>query len=149
MIGEKTVLARLLEVKGHYVHTVDRECSVFDCVAKMNELQVGAFLIVEDGQLVGIVSERDIIRNVFNGNSEMSAFTVEDIMTTDLTTVGPDTSVSQAMNIVTTSRIRHLPVVSARDGIVGLISIGDLVNWVINEQQKHIEELTNYISGEH
>ena len=70
-------------------------------------------------------------------------------MTTELTTVTPQTTVSDAMNIVTTSRISHLPVVDEQQYVVGLISIGDLVNWVIHQQQRHIEELTNYISGEH
>ncbi|MCP4474542.1 MAG: CBS domain-containing protein [Gammaproteobacteria bacterium] len=147
MVEEKTLLERLLEQKGHDVHTIEREESVLACVAKMNELRVGAFLIVENEELVGIVTERDIIRKVVGKQCNGGQFKVKDIMTTELTTVTPQTTVTKAMNIITTSRIRHLPVVKEGNHVAGLISIGDLVNWVIHQQQRHIEELTNYISG--
>ena len=148
MLEEKTTLARLLEQKGGHIHSIDRDETVLDCVAKLNELQVGALLIIEGKKLVGIVSERDIIRKVVGKRKNSAQFKVEEIMTTELTTVTPQTTVADAMNIVTTSRIRHLPVLDRQKHVAGLISIGDLVNWVMQQQQRHIEELTNYISGE-
>jgi CBS domain-containing protein len=103
-------------------------------------------LVIDEGRLVGILSERDYARKVMlKGKSSKDTF-VREIMTPSPIRIGLDTTVDEAMRIITTNRIRHLPVVD-HDRVVGVLSIGDVVNWIIASQNQAIEHLENYIAG--
>lgn len=139
-------LNSLLDSKGHSVLAVDPDAQVLDAVRIMAENHVGALLVMADGLLIGIVSERDYARKVVLKGRSSSDTPVRDIMTAPVVTVPPDFSVHDAMQVMTQRRVRHLPVVSGR-AVVGVVSIGDLVKSVIEDQQHHIENLESYIHG--
>lgn len=144
-----TPLSCLLKDKGHAIETIAPSQTVHECALKMNELKVGALLVLENDKLVGIVSERDILRKVVTSGKEPKAILVSTVMTNVevLITVLPTTTVREAMRTVTEKRIRHLPVL--KDGkLVGLISIGDLTRWAMLLQEQQISSLTHYIQGD-
>ncbi len=145
----ETPLSVLLNDKGRTIQNISPKESVYDCALKMNQLKIGALLVMENEQLVGIVSERDILRKVVTSGQDLKKVLVETIMTKEnkLVTVLPTTTVREAMHIVTEKRIRHLPVLE-NGKLVGLISIGDLTRWAMLLQEQQISSLTNYIQGE-
>jgi CBS domain-containing protein len=128
------------------VHAIAPEAAVLDAIRLMAERRVGALLVMRGEQLVGIVSERDYARKVILQGRSSAATTVSEIMSAPPVTVGPDTEVLECMRLCTHSRIRHLPVVE-RNVVVGVISIGDLVKAVIDEQAEQIEQLQRYITS--
>jgi CBS domain-containing protein len=136
----------LLRKKGGQVWSVDSTATVYDVVVAMADKQIGALPIVEDGKLVGIVSERDFARKVILMERSARNTPVTEIMSSPVLSVSPSQTIEQCMQIVTDRRIRHLPVT---DGgrIVGMVSIGDLVNWVITQQRETIHLLEAYIGG--
>lgn len=137
---------QLLENKAHEVYSVAPADSVISAIRLMAEKGVGAVLAMQDGQLAGIVSERDYARKVVLHGRSSSDTPVRDIMSKDVITVGPNHTVERCMQIVTEHRIRHLPVVE--DGqVVGVISIGDLVKAVIEDQQLELDQLQRYIAS--
>ena len=141
-------LSSLLQDKGYTIHLISPDVTVYECAKKMNLLGIGALLVMEDDKLIGIVSERDIIRKVISCNCEVGKFKVADIMTTELVTVTPSTSVAEAMQLVTKKRFRHLPVIE-NGKLIGIISIGDLTRWAMLAQKNEISSLTKYIHGDH
>ncbi len=141
----KTV-RQLLSEKGSTVWTIAPDASVYEALALVAEKNIGALLVVEDGKPVGLVSERDYARKVILKGHTAQASTVQDIMTRCVICVDPDETLDQCMAVITERRVRHLPVLECGD-IVGLISIGDLVKAIIDEQQFVIEQLERYISG--
>lgn len=143
----ETPLKVLLNDKGRAVQSVSPKSSVFDCADLMNKHKIGALLVMQDGKLEGIVSERDILRKVITSGTDPKSILVETIMTTNLITVLPTTTVQEAMRLVTDKRIRHLPVIEDAK-LVGIISIGDLTRWAMLWQEQQISSLTNYIQGE-
>jgi len=136
----------LLALKGKDVWSIDPEAPVLDAIRMMAERRIGALPVIRGGQLLGIVSERDYARKVILMNRSSADTPVRDIMTSPVTTVSPDQAVHNCMEIMTEKRIRHLPVVD-RNGVVGIISIGDLVKAVIEEQQQTIDQLERYIAS--
>jgi CBS domain-containing protein len=136
----------LLHKKSGEIWSLDPSDSVFDAIRLMAEKQVGALLAMRDGKLVGIISERDYARKVVLQGHNVHDTPVSQIMSSPVVTVTPEHSVGECMQIVTDRRIRHLPVVE-RDKVVGIISIGDLVSWVVAEQQETIRHLEAWISG--
>ncbi|MGA0586275.1 CBS domain-containing protein [Dyella sp. KRB-257] len=136
----------LLEIKGRTVHAVAPDAAVLDAIRLMAERRVGALLVMRGEQLVGIVSERDYARKVILQGRSSADTTVSEIMSAPPVTVGPDTEVLECMRLCTHSRIRHLPVLEGNT-VVGVISIGDLVKAVIDEQAEQIEQLQRYITS--
>jgi CBS domain-containing protein len=140
------LVSHLLDRKGKDVWSVDADQPVLEAIRVMAERRVGALPVMSGGQLVGLVSERDYARKVaLLGRASAQTF-VRQIMSAPVVTVQPTDSVQHCMEIMTEKRIRHLPVVD--DGtMVGLVSIGDLVRAVIEEQQQTIEHLEKFIAG--
>src|SRR5580698_2753600 len=139
-------IGSLIGKKGGQVWSVAPTASVYDAIALMAEKEIGALPIVQDGQLVGIVSERDYARKVFLKGKASRETSVTEIMSSPVFSVTPSQTVEECMHIVTEQRFRHLPVVE-NGRIVGIISIGDLVNWVITAQRETIHHLEAYIAG--
>ena len=140
------LVQHLLERKGSDIISIARDASVFDAISVMAQRSIGSLLVIEAGKIVGIVTERDYARKVLLLGRSSETTTVEAIMSTDVITATVEQTVKECMTLMTEKRIRHLPVV-ADDKVVGLISIGDLVQAIISDQQKEIEQLGNYISG--
>jgi CBS domain-containing protein len=141
-----TLLSQLLDGKGHAVHAVAPDSAVIDAVRAMAEHHVGALLVMDDGRLAGIISERDYARKVVLLGRSSTTTAVREIMSSPVFSIAPDGTVEEAMRLMTERRIRHLPVVRGTM-VVGVVSIGDLVKSVIEEQRHTIEELEGYIHG--
>jgi len=136
---------QLLDNKPAVIHAVSAETSVIEAIRMMARERIGAVLVMEGARLLGIVSERDYARKVVLEGRSSRETPVRTIMTSEVVTVGPAQNVAACMEIVTTRRIRHLPVVE--DGkVIGLVSIGDLVAAVIDEQRAELEQLQRYIT---
>jgi len=136
--------AQLLKLKGHTVHSVEPGAPVLEAIRRMAEHGVGALLVMQGARLVGIVSERDYARKVILKGRSSSETAVEQIMSTPVLTVPPDRSVHECMQIMTDRRVRHLPVLDGTR-VLGVLSIGDLVRSVLEEQRQTIEQLEHYI----
>ena len=140
------LVQHLLEAKGDEVITIAQEASVFDAIKLMADRAVGSLLILDGQKLKGIVTERDYARKVILRGRSSETTEVGEIMSTDVVTATIGQTVKECMTLMTEKRIRHLPVVSEGE-VVGLISIGDLVQAIISDQQEEIEQLESYISG--
>jgi CBS domain-containing protein len=139
-------ISEILRGKANQVWSIAPHAKVFDAIALMAEKNIGALPVVEAGRIIGILSERDYTRKVILHGKSSRETTVREIMTSPVTTVGPATSIDACMQLITQRRIRHLPVVA--DGrLTGMISIGDLVNWIISAQSAALEQMENYIHG--
>jgi CBS domain-containing protein len=136
----------LLQLKGGQIFSVTPGDSVLRAVELMATRHVGALLVMQQGALLGIISERDYARKVILKNRSSHDTPVGDIMTTSPVTVTPNHTVHQCMELMTDGRFRHLPVVEG-GRVVGMLSIGDLVKAVIEEQRGQIEQLERYIAG--
>ena len=136
----------IMNQKNRQIWSIQPDATVYDAVALMAEKNIGALVVVENGELVGIISERDYTRKVMLRGKRSRETLVREIMSTQLTTVDPKQSVDDCLRSMTEKRIRHLPVV--KDGeIYGVISIGDLVKHVISAQSATLDQLERYISG--
>jgi CBS domain-containing protein len=138
----------ILKIKGNHVWSIDPEAMVYEAIAQMAERHVGALMVVSNGRLEGIVSERDYARKVILQGHSSKDTKVRQIMTTDVATVTPGHTVAQCMRVITDRRIRHLPVVDG-ESLAGVISIGDLVYKIISAQTDTIRHLSSYITGEY
>jgi CBS domain-containing protein len=136
----------LLSHKGGQVWSISPEAMVFDAIQMMAEKNVGALLVTDKGKLVGIISERDYTRKVALKGKSSKQTAVREILSNQLVHVTPSHTVDECMRLMTDHRVRHLPVLEA-DKIVGVVSIGDLVNWIISAQSSTIHQLETYITG--
>jgi CBS domain-containing protein len=136
----------LLSLKGNALWSIGPDEPVLHAIRLMSEKEIGALPVMRDDQLVGIVSERDYARKVILKGRSSAETSVEQIMTTPVLTVSTDETVHRCMELMTEKRIRHLPVVE-KQKVIGMISIGDLVKTVIEEQQQTIVQLERYIAG--
>jgi CBS domain-containing protein len=134
----------VLERKGAQVWSIEPDAKVFDAIAMMADKNVGALLVMEDGQLIGLISERDYTRKVILRGKSSRQIPVRNIMTTPVVAVDIGQPVVDCLQLMTRERVRHLPVI-AGDEVAGVVSIGDLVKWVIDAQTVTIEQLESYI----
>ncbi len=139
-------IASILERKGNAVWWLPPQASVYDAIELMADKGVGALLVMWEGKLAGIISERDYARKVILQGRSSKDTRVEEIMTTRVITVTPDHTVEECMGIVTECRIRHLPVLVG-ERVAGMVSIGDLVRAIISDQAYTIDQLHTYICG--
>jgi CBS domain-containing protein len=139
-------IAEILRRKGTDVLKIEASATVFDAIKKIVEHNVGSILVTRDGDVIGIMTERDYLRKIAILGRTSHDTLVEQIMTTPLVYVTPETTVEESMAIMTDRRIRHLPVVE-NDEVIAVVSIGDLVKFQTQEQSFHIKYLTEYISG--
>jgi CBS domain-containing protein len=139
-------IAPMLKQKGREVFSLSPDATVLDAVVCMAEKGVGALLVMTDGRLDGIISERDYARKIVLMGRSSKDTLVSEIMSSPVITVTPRHTVGDCMRIITDHRIRHLPV-EENGRVCAVLSIGDLVNWIINAQQETIKHLEAYISG--
>lgn len=142
-----TVVAEILKTKAHAaVQTIGPDASVLDALRIMAERQIGALLVVQDGQIEGILTERDYARKIALLGRTSADTPVREVMTRSVMFVHPHQTSEQCMQIMTDKRLRHLPVLEGEQ-LIGIISIGDLVADIISEQKFIIEQMTHYIGG--
>lgn len=139
-------ITAILDRKGQNVYSVPPTVSVADAVAEMNRNRVGSVLILEGGQLIGIFTERDVLRRVVGAGLDPKRTLVADVMTQGVLTISPETTIEETMRIFTEKRCRHLPVVEGGK-LVGTISIGDVTRWMDDLHRTEAEHLKNYIAG--
>jgi len=139
-------VADILKAKGDEVWTISPEITVFDALTIMADKNIGALVVVEGEDIVGMMSERDYARKVILHGKSSRQIPVRDIMTTDIQFVRPDQSIEDCMDQMTNKRVRHLPVMD-NDHLVGIISIGDVVKAIIDDRESTIQHLKNYITG--
>ena len=137
---------QILETKGSQVWTITPDKTVFEALRIMGEKEVGALAVVKDGRVTGIISERDYARKVILKGKTSRETLVGEIMTSPALVTQPKQTVQECMSLMTDKRIRHLPVVD-NEQLVGMISLGDLVKSIIDEQQFKITQLENYIGS--
>lgn len=138
--------ADILAAKESRLLSIDADVSVLEAARVMIDANVGSMLVTVDGQITGIITERDYLRRVVLQEKGDRETTVREIMTSPLIVVTPDTSVDECMSIITERRIRHLPVAEEGD-VIGLISIGDVVKFTSTQQSAQIRYLTDYINA--
>ena len=137
----------LAQKKAPTVWSIGPNAMVFDAIRLMDEKNVGALPVVDNGKLVGIVSERDYMRKVILKGRSSKDTPVSDIVTKQVLTVNPTNSVTECMRIMTERRVRHLPVLEGTE-LVGILSIGDVLNWLLSAQKATIENLERYTLAE-
>jgi len=138
----------LLRLKGRTVWSIAPDATVFNAIQLMSEKQIGCLVVLSGGYLAGVISERDYARKVILKGRSSNETRVRDIMSTPALYVTPDQTIDEAMRVMTTRRIRHLPVLEG-DTVIGVLSIGDLVNWIVTSQQQTIRHLHSYIAGQY
>jgi CBS domain-containing protein len=141
-----TTVQQLLDEKGHDVTSVRLVDSVFDAIKIMADENIGSVIVMEEGKLVGILTERHYVRNVILKGRMSTKTPVKDIMSTRVICARPEQSVEECMAVMSARRVRHLPVLDKKQ-VVGMVSIGDLVKSIISDQKFTIEQIEHYIQG--
>ena len=144
-LNEAAVL--ILRQKGPYVHSIAPDATVYEALASMGEKDIGALVVMDGNTLVGLISERDYARKVILKGGTSKEMRVYEIMSSPIT-VDCKTTIDECMRTITEERCRHLVVVDG-DRVAGLISIGDVINWIITAQGQTIHQLEDYISGKY
>jgi CBS domain-containing protein len=139
---------RILKLKGHTVFSIPPHVTVYEALEKMAECGVGALVVMDGPEIVGIMSERDYARKVVLDGRSSREMKVAEIMSSPAITVKPTSTVDECMQRMTDTRCRHLPVVD-EGNVVGVVSIGDLVHWIISAQDLAIRQLEDYICGKY
>lgn len=141
-----TTVNHVLDKKGREVHSIGPDATVFDALQMMDAYNIGALIVLDGVRLVGIISERDYARQIVLKGKSSPNTAVRDIMSTEVVCARPDQTVEACMAVMTSRNVRHLPVLEHKR-VVGLISIGDTVRTVIDDQKFIIEQLEHYIHG--
>jgi CBS domain-containing protein len=136
----------ILENKGYLVYSVNAQTSVYEALTIMMEKNISAVLIMNGSQLEGIFTERDYARKLILKGKSSKDTRISDIMTREVLTINPEDSIDRCMEMMTGKKIRHLPVIDNQQ-VTGMISIGDVVKFIIEDQKKIIEQLENYIAS--
>ena len=136
----------VIDQKRQSIWSISPDASVFDAVASMSEKHVGALVVLSAGRLVGIITERDYARKVILKGRQSRETEALEIMSAPVMSVTPEQTIGECMHIMTSRQIRHFPVLED-DRVVGIVSIGDLVNWIVSAQDDTIRHLHNYIAG--
>jgi CBS domain-containing protein len=139
-------IGTILHHKGATVWTISPEATVFEAIQFLAKKNIGALPVVHEEKLIGIFSERDYTRKVALEGKSSHTTKVRDIISTNVTTISPNETVEDAMRLMTDKHVRHLPVVEDKR-IVGFVSIGDMVNWIISAQNAAIDQMEAYLSG--
>jgi CBS domain-containing protein len=137
-------VSKLLEQKTEGVESVTAQTSVGEAIARMNSKRIGSILVMDGERLVGIFTERDVLTRVVPQQLDPRRTPVGEVMTRQPVTITPSTTLQDAMMMMTDSRKRHLPVVQGGK-VVGMISIGDVTRWMVRDQQRTIDDLTDYV----
>jgi CBS domain-containing protein len=141
-----TPVSALIERKGSVVHSVASTITVYEAVSEMNKNRIGCVVIIDDGRIEGIFTERDVLRRIVGDGIDPKKTKVADVMTRDVVTIPPDTSVERTMALFAEKSCRHIPVVD-NGRLRGLISIGDISRWVAETSRAEADHLKNYITG--
>lgn len=141
-------VSSVLHEKGTTIWSVAPGSTVFDAIKMMSEKNVGALLVMEDNRLVGVFSERDYTRKVILKGKSSKTTAVREIISSPVISVQPSHTVEECMRLMTENRVRHLPVLQDNH-VLGVVSIGDLVNWTISAQHTAISQMEDYISGKY
>lgn len=145
-MNANAAVSEILNTKGRQTWAVSPDTTVLEAIQIMADKNVGALLVLEGGKLIGIISERDYTRKVILRGKASKDTAVKEILSGDVVHVSPSDTVEDCMRLMTSHRIRHLPVLEG-DKVTGIISIGDVVNWIISAQTSTIHQLQTYISG--
>jgi len=144
----KIPLSVILKRKANSaLFSVSPDSSVLEAVQLMNRERIGSVLVCDSEGAVGIFTERDVLARVVSAAKDPAATVVADVMTSPFVTVKATTTVEEAIRVITTKRCRHLPVMGEGGEILGLVSIGDITQWIVREQENQIEGLFDYIEG--
>jgi len=143
-----TTIAQLLNAKGKQIWSVEPKATIFEALEIMSEKEIGALLVMEDGKLTGIFSERDYARKVILKGKSSKETPVGELMTKKVFYIDSQKTINDCMAMMTAKRIRHVPVIEDNQ-VMGIVTIGDVVNQIISEQEVTINHLENYITGSH
>ena len=143
-----TTIAQLLNAKGDQIWSVEPKATIFEALEIMSEKEIGALLVMEDGKLTGIFSERDYARKVILKGKSSKETPVGELMTKKVFYIDSQKTLNDCMAMMTAKRIRHVPVIEDNQ-VMGIVTIGDVVNQIISEQEVTINHLENYITGSH
>ena len=139
-------VSAVLHHKGSQIYSIPAEANVFEAIKIMAAKNIGALLVMSDGKLAGVFTERDYTRNVVLHGKSSKTTPVREVISSEVISVGLNHSIEDCMKLMTDHRTRHLPVVEG-EKVVGIVSIGDLVNWIISTQSAQIDQMAQYISG--
>jgi CBS domain-containing protein len=139
-------ISSLLHHKNPALWSISPDATVFEAIKLMADKNIGALLVLSDGKLVGLFTERDYARKIALQGKSSKETRVREIFTGVVITVKPHDSVEDCMKLMTEHRVRHLPVLD-KENVIGIVSIGDLVNWTISAQDAQIEQMEQYIAG--
>ena len=142
-------VSAVLKEKGSSVWSVPPETTVYEALELIALKNIGAVLVMEGDRLLGVFSEREYARRIVLAGRSSKATKIREVMVSEPLTISPDASVDDAMRKMTDHRVRHLPVVDRDNRVVGIMSIGDVVKWIITAHERTIEQLQNYISGQY
>ena len=143
-----TTIAQLLKTKGDQIWSVEPKATIFEALEIMSEKEIGALLVMKDGKLTGIFSERDYARKVILKGKSSKETPVGELMTKKVFYIDSQKTINDCMAMMTAKRIRHVPVIEDNQ-VMGIVTIGDVVNQIISEQEVTINHLENYITGSH
>ena len=139
-------IGEILHAKGSQVWSIGPDATVYDAIQMMSDKNIGALLVMDSGKLTGIITERDYTRKVALKGKSSKQTAVREILTGQVFQVRPESTVEECMHLMTDHRVRHLPVAEG-EKVIGIVSIGDLVNWIISAQNSTIHQLQTYIAG--